>query len=573
MNILGFSYWGGGADAHDSSAAIVSNGRIVAAAEEERFTRRKHDGAFPRNAIDYCLNAAGLTMRDIDAVAFPDKPYRSGPDSPIAEMDPSFIEDLRRAGRAGARTLLHKRLFEGLNRVGLAFNVGMDPAFESGFETFRGIYGMLPPLKFYGHHQSHAAATFYTSGFQSATVITADNVGGPYSTVVWNADENGLQAVRAEGASNSLGAYYHHCTRYVGLGDYGEGKMMGLAPYGEPSTYAREFASVLDTDTAEWFRYDRRSLESELGLSARGSEPILEGPWRDLAAAAQAALERAIQKIVRYAIETTGKRQVCLAGGVMMNCASNGALLASRLPIDRAWAFPAAGDAGLAVGAALLCAREMGDTPEQVDNAYWGPGYDENAILSVLNGRSDIRFRVPEDQSRELAIALSEGKVIGWFQGRMEFGPRALGARSILADPRSVAVRDRVNRIKSREMWRPLAPAVLEERYSDYFEISQPSPFMLFATTVRESKRDQVPAIVHVDGSARPQTVNRSQNPQYYDLIRSFETITGVPIVLNTSFNSASEPIVCTPANALDTFLGSDLDLLAIGPFVVEKVR
>jgi carbamoyltransferase len=568
--VLGFTFWSG---SHDSSAAIVRDGALVAAAEEERFTRKKHDGSLPFNAIDYCLREAGVTLQDVDAIAFPDLPYRSGPHSQLAEASRESVAELVRSGRMRRRTLVHKRALGIALELGLARDRGMNPLVAQAFDALAKRYGSLPPIRFYGHHLSHAAAAYLTSGFDEAAIATLDGRGGALSAATWRANGDQVHQLADEPYSNSLGWFYRDCTRYAGLGDFGEGKLMGLAPYGNASAQLPAVNQLLDTVDSRWFRYKASPRGALIDFPQRTNEDVLDGPWRDFAAATQHALERGYEKAVRSAIGESHSRNLCVGGGVAMNCSANGRLLASRIA-ERLWLFPASGDAGLSVGAALLASRDLGAaTGTRIDSPYWGPDFVEDDCRHALSETAGISFLRSDNVSVDAATLIASGDVIGWFQGRMELGPRALGNRSILADPRSVHMRDKANRIKRREHWRPLAPSVLAERTLDWFEMVPPNAFMLFAVQARPITRQRAPAIVHVDGSARPQPVSRQLNERYYDLIAAFERITDVPIVLNTSFNDAGEPIVCTPDDAIRTFLKTDLDALVLGPFIARKLR
>jgi carbamoyltransferase len=568
--ILGFSFWKG---SHDSSAAIVQDGKLIAAAEEERFSRVKHDGRVPFGAIEYCLRAAGIEMKDVDWIAYPDRPFRTGPNSQIAEMKSETLESMVREGKARRRSVLHKKALDIATRIGIAPDAGMHPMVAAGFEQLEARYGKLPPVKYYGHHLAHAAAAYLTSGFDEAAVITMDGRGGPLSAATFHARDTNIETLDEEPYTNSLGWFYRDCTRYAGLGDFGEGKLMGLAPYGNAASGLPAVSPLIDTVDSKWFRYKSVPTEELTGFPRRVDEDVLSGPYADFAAATQHELERGYGRAVRSATGRTHSRRICVGGGVALNCSANGRLLASSIADDM-WVFPASGDAGLSVGAALLCARDAGELKcERIDSPYYGPEFSESEIESVLASATGIEYTKPEKMEAEVARRIAAGGIVGWFQGRMELGPRALGNRSILADPRTVAMRDKVNRVKGREMWRPLAPSVIAERAGEYFEIVPPNAFMLFATQVTDLTRDTAPAIVHVDGSARPQPVTAELNPRFYTLISLFASLTGVPILLNTSFNAAGEPIVCTPADALRTFLSTGLDLLAIGPFVVTKSR
>lgn len=567
MIALGFSFWRG---SHDSSAALVRDGRLIAAAEEERFTRVKHDGSVPLNAIAYCLRAGGLTMPDVDIIVYPDRPFRWGPNSQLAEMQWGTLRAMIRSGHARHRSLLHKAVAGIGSSMGLVRDAGINPMVAEGFDLLHRTYGDLPKIRFYGHHLSHAAAAYLTSGFEEAAVVTLDGRGGPLSGATWKAKGGRLDRTGEQPYTNSLGWFYRDCTRYAGLGDFGEGKLMGLAPYGRAAAMRTQLAGILDTGGHEWFTYKELPSEARLGFPPRGAEDILSGPYSDFAAATQESLERAYEAAVGSAARGNVPK-LCVGGGVAMNCTANGRLLRLAAAED-IWIFPASGDAGLSVGAALLAARDAGELiRERQESPYWGPGFSDDECEHVLAREPAIEFTRPNDLSRTVAAALAGGKIAGWFQGRMELGPRALGNRSILADPRTVAMRDKVNLVKGREKWRPLAPSILAERTSEYFEEVPPNAFMLFAVQTKQVTRDSAPAIVHVDGSARPQPVSRELNRPYYDLIAAFEAATGVPILLNTSFNAAGEPIVCSPADAMRTFLATGLDVLVLGPFVATK--
>lgn len=571
MNVLGLTHF---LDCHDSAAALVCEGTLVAAAEEERFTRKKHDGSFPFNSIEYCLREAGLSMGQVDAIAWPVKPFRSGRDSIVAETHPECLLELVRRGELRYRTLLHKRALEWLMRTGIPVpNLGLDGTIRAGIELLRQRYGPLPRIRFYGHHFSHAAAAYYSSGQGRAAIVTADGRGASQSTATCQGRGACIRPMSAASYLNSLGFFYSSCTRYLGLGEFGHGKLMGLASYGDKDALADRVRTLLDPGAQPWYRCAAFPSEARLGFPPRRGESILNAPYPDFAAAAQDALEQALLRVVRSAIREAGADSVCLGGGVTLNCSFNGKLLSSGLA-SSVWLFPAAGDAGLSVGAALACSIEAGmRRPNRVPHAYWGPEFRVSECELVLRSDPRIEYRRSRDLAGEVAEALAAGEVVGWFQGRMELGPRALGNRSILADPRRVDMRDRVNSLKGRELWRPLAPAVPAGDASSFFLMEGASPFMLFAVQVRPEKRALIPAVVHVDGTARPQTVDPSQNPLLCALLAAFCRRTGVPILLNTSFNAAGEPIVCTPRNAVDSFVDMDLDLLALGPWIVRRRR
>jgi carbamoyltransferase len=570
MIALSFSYWNG---SHDAAAAIVVDGRIVAAAEEERFSREKHDGKIPVGAMRYCLAAAGVEMRDVDVLAYPDRPFRTGRDSQLAEMTWPSLRALVRAGGARNRSLLHKGVLELVARSRIPINAGMNAKVSSGFARLREEFGELPRVRYFGHHLAHAAATAFTSGFDKAAVATIDGRGGPFSSVIWSARRSELRLHAAQPYTNSLGWFYRDVTRFVGLGDFGEGKLMGLAPYGSVPQAENRVRRMISTGGDSWYRYQAKPTADIAGFSRRNGQPVTSSPYRDFAAASQQTLEEAAAAIARDAVDAAGSRNLCLGGGVALNCSANGRLLAAGIA-DDIWVFPAAGDAGLPVGAALLAARDAGQLiTERLSAPYLGPGFSDQEIERALRGEDSIQVRRCVDVHVAAAELLSRGSIIGWFQGRMELGPRALGNRSILADPRNAQVRDRVNDIKGREKWRPLAPAVLAERADDFFTARPPNDFMLFAVQATPKCRAEAPAVVHVDLSARPQLVRRETNAPLHALISAFDALAGVPILLNTSFNRAGEPIVCSPADALRTFLDSTLDALVMGPFLITRCQ
>jgi len=577
MIVLGIS---GDQDTHDTSAAIVCNGVLVAAAEEERFSRSKHETRFPLAAIDFCLRAAGLRMDQVHAIAFPDKPFRSGCDSYLAEMDRNIVWRLWTERQIRFRRVAHKHLLDACLFTGIRFNWGMNPGTAARLALLRQHYHAVPPIRFYDHHLAHAAAAYFTSGWDEAAVITMDWSGGPYATVVWRATGPRIVRLRAEPESNSLGKFYSDCTLFLGLShvpegetvptDFAEGKTMGLAPYGNKDA-APACSALLEVSNSHWYRYLRQPSQAALGFPPGKREYALDRPYRNFAAAAQRALEQAVQRVVRSAVDACGTRALCLGGGVSLNCSANGMLRDAGVA-SSIWVFPGSGDAGISVGAALLCAAELGERPRhQLSTADLGPEYSSEECEAALKREPGVEYRRAVNVALDVAQCLAAGQIVGWFQGRMEFGPRALGNRSILADPGSVEIRDRVNRIKGREMWRPLAPVVTAERAGDFFESAADNPFMLFRTYVKPCQRGRIPAVVHVDGSARPETVTRYQNPLLYDLLLAFERYAGVPVLLNTSFNAAGDPIVCSPGDAISTFLKTELNLLVLGEFLVIR--
>ena len=600
MRILGIS-----AFYHDSAAALVDGGRIVAAAQEERFTRRKNDAGYPQHAIDYCLQQAGITPAEVDRVVFYDKPFLK-----FERLLETYVAVAPRGFRSFAMALplwVKEKLFQKdlLRRRLKAAAPGVDWQHR---------------LLFAEHHQSHAASAFYPSPFRDAVVLTMDGVGEWATTSVGIGHGSELEMVREIHFPHSLGLFYSAFTYHTGFKvNEGEYKMMGLAPYGKPKYVPAILDNLIDLKDDGSFRLNMDYFDycGGLKMTGRRFDALFDGPPRsadapltrremDLAASAQAVLEEAVLRLTRALRAETGIPYLCLAGGVALNCVANGKILRDG-HFDDLWIQPAAGDAGGALGAALLASHRLFDEPrhamqlreqeaglDAMQGAYLGPEFSGDEIRRVLDA-AGADYRVLSD--RELidaaADALADGKAVGWFQGRMEFGPRALGSRSILADARSPTVQRTLNlQVKSRESFRPFAPSVLRPKVSDWFELDADSPYMLLVAGVRDDKRhpppandagrldgvervneirSDIPAVTHVDYSARVQTVHRDTNPQYYALIEAFEARTGCPVIVNTSFNVNEEPIVCTPLDAYNCFVGTDIDCLAIGNFFLDK--
>ncbi len=587
MIILGINAYHGNA-----SASVVCDGRLMAAAEEERFNRVKYAAGFPAAAVRYCLREAGVSIAEVDHIAVPRNPWsRLASKALYALRLPRFALDRSKA-------LVR---FAGI-REELARACEMDPA---------RITARLHRVE---HHRAHLASSFFVSPFEEAAVLSADGLGDFASTMWATGRSNRLEVHGAVEFPHSLGLYYTAVSQYLGFWKYGdEYKVMGLAAYGEP-TYLDEFRRIVrngvETGAAgrgllapggrrpfalglEYFVHHRdgpdmtwrdagrtpvlsrlfsHDLAALLGPAREGGAP-LERRHRDVAATLQARLEEVYLGLLNALHARTGLRALCLAGGVAFNCVANGKIF-DRTPFGEVYVQPAAGDAGLAVGAAYYVYHQVLGLPRifVMDHAYWGPGYGQAAIRQALD-RAGLRYReLPEEVlCREAAGHVAGGRIVGWFQGRMEWGPRALGNRSIVVDPRRPEMKDVLNRrIKHREPFRPFAPSVLEDATGEYFERAYPSPFMILAYPVRPEKRAVIPAPTHVDGTGRLQTVSQKTNPRYWRLIKEFERLTGVPVVLNTSFNE-NEPIVCTPEEAVDCFLRTEMDVLAIGDFLAEK--
>ncbi len=562
----------------------MRDGVLVAAAQEERFTRRKHDASFPRHAITYCLEVGGIQGKDLDAVAYYDKPF-----------------------------LTFERLLEtyvGYAPKGLpSFLKAMPLWLKKKLwipEQIRKELGYEGMLVFPEHHESHAASAFFPSPFDRAAVITTDGV-GEWATTTYGMGEGAVLRLMAEiHFPHSLGLLYSAVTAFCGFRvNSGEYKLMGLAPYGEPA-YAgviRDELIDLKADGSyrlnmDYFTYPAglrmtgRRFARLFGGSARQPETALTQREMNLASSIQLIIEEAVITLARHVKRVTGARNLCMAGGVALNCVANGKLMRSGL-FDRLWIQPAAGDAGGAVGAAFMAwhmAHKQRRSPRQPDamhGSYLGPAYSDEEIAAMLEARCVSHEKLDEDElCKRVAGLLAEGKVVGWFQGRMEFGPRALGARSILADPRGRDMQHQLNlKVKFRESFRPFAPSVPAEAAKAYFDIDVVSPYMLLVVGVRYAScsgegldrlrhiRSPVPAVTHIDGSARVHTVDVSVNPRFWRLLRVFESMTDCPVLVNTSFNVRGEPIVCTPSDAYRCFMRTHLDALAIGPYLVQKAE
>jgi carbamoyltransferase len=591
MRILGIS-----AFYHDSAAALIENGRIVAAAQEERFTRRKHDAAFPHSAIAYCLAEAGVAADDFDHVVFYDKPFLK-----FERLLETYIAMAPRGFRSFKMSIplwLREKLFQ---KNLLRDELGK---FSGDFDKGR--------LLFCEHHLSHAASAFYPSPFDNAAVLTMDGVGEWATTSAAIGHGNRLEITQEIHFPHSLGLLYSALTYYTGFKvNSGEYKVMGLAPYGEPKYVQLILDHLIDLKPDGSFRLDMSYFDyctgftmtndrfAELfGEPVRGPDQLLTPFHMDVAASLQSVLDEAVLRLTRSLAKQTGSRNLCLAGGVALNCVANGKVLRDG-SFDRIWIQPAAGDAGGAVGAALAAYHLYKDQPRKTDGAdgmsgsYLGPGFPQAEIEWRLTAAGAKFAVLGEDEMIEAtAQALAGQKAVGWFQGRMEFGPRSLGARSILGDPRSPAMQKNLNlKVKYRESFRPFAPAVLREDVSEWFELAADSPYMLLVADVRQDKRrhmtadqqalfgidklnvsrSEIPAVTHVDYSARIQTVHSDTNPLFHKLLGRFKALTGCPILVNTSFNVRGEPIVCTPEDAFRCFMGNELDVLVIGNCVLQK--
>jgi carbamoyltransferase len=575
MNIL--SYFTG----IDPAAALIRNGRVVAYIEEERLIRFKHaPNMFPARSVQSCLQLSGLTLADIDLVVYGWDAPRYGRGD-MAE----FYDKVNRCYPPDEGTRhWQRRCIDLLSPVSLRRSLELNLGSSLGIRSEE-----IPSLQFYPHHRTHAAAAFYLSPYAEALVLTIDGSGDSDCTTVWHGKGVHLEPLCRIEIPHSLGWFYAAMTEYLGFRAYdGEYKVMGLAAYGrENPHYRAKLRQVVRTGPKGWdYEVDPRYIHhgahsfSErftddfvelLGVRPRQGRQPLEPFHEDLAYEAQNLLEETVLRMVTHWAAVTGLRSLCIGGGVGLNVKMNSRIYREGL-FDRIFPFPIPNDSGLAIGAAIaVWTDRFGRRPEPIDHVYWGPWYTDEAIELQLQA-CGVRYTKCDDIAETAADLLADGKVIGWYQGRLEGGPRALGGRSILADPRTVKMRDRVNAaIKFREYWRPFCPSITEESASRYLKKPCQAPFMILAFEATDEARHTVPAVVHVDGSMRAQTVTAAANPRYYRLLHAFEARTGVPCLLNTSFNVKGEAIVCTPRDALRTFWSTGLDALAIGACLVEK--
>jgi carbamoyltransferase len=597
VRILGIS-----AFYHDSAACLVDDGRVVAAAQEERFTRKKHDASFPHNAARYCLEAGGIGIGEIDHVAFYDKPFLKF--ERLLETYLAFAPRGFRSFRMAMPLWLKEKLFQKI-------------LLRDELEKLGPGIDIEKQLLFAEHHQSHAASAFFASPFAEAAVLTMDGVGEWTTTSAGVGRGNRLEILKELHFPHSLGLLYSALTYHLGFKvNSGEYKVMGLAPYGEPKHVDLFFDHLIDLKPDGTFRLDmdyfdyctgltmtNGNFDRLFGASPRKADELLTQRHMDVAASLQKVTEEVMLRLARSLARETGARNLCLAGGVALNCVGNGKLLRDGA-FERIWIQPAAGDAGGAVGAALAAYHLYAGKPRHANGgnghdamagSYLGPSFPQDEIEQRL-AAAGAAFERCEDAAliARTVDGLVAGNAVGWFQGRMEFGPRALGARSIIADPRSRDMQKTLNlRVKYRESFRPFAPAVLREDVADWFELDEDSPYMLLVADVVKRRRRQmtneeqslfgidklnvprsdIPAVTHVDYSARVQTVHRDTNPRFHNLLSAFKARTGCPVLVNTSFNVRGEPIVCTPEDAFRCFMGSEVELLVAGNCILRKER
>ena len=580
---------------HDSAAALVVDGKIAAAAQEERFTRKKHDPDFPIHAIDYCLEETGLSPETIDYVGFYDKPFLKF--ERLLETYLSFAPAGFRSFTLAMPLWLRQKL-----RLPREMNRGLRKGYQKRYV-------------FCEHHESHAASAFFPCPFEEAAILTMDGVGEWATTTMGSGRGNRIELSHELRFPHSLGLLYSAFTYFTGFRvNSGEYKLMGLAPYGEPRYVDLILEKLVDLKEDGSFRMDlsyfnycqgltmtSRKFDRLFGRPPRQPETPLTESDMDLAASIQKVTEEIMLRSASHLHDLTGHKNLCLAGGVALNCVGNGRIQREG-PFDNVWIQPAAGDAGGALGVALLIWHQLLDKPRQADRpdsqmgSLLGPRFGDEQIRQALSQAGAVYHHFPDEDElcSQVAELLDSQQVVGWMQGRMEFGPRALGSRSIIGDARDQEMQTVMNvKIKFRESFRPFAPSVLEERAAEHFEMKteQPSPYMLLVAPIQPSQRlqpgenasqlkglqklkgnrSQLPAITHVDYSARVQTVDETRNPRYHKLIRAFEQKTGCPVIINTSFNVRGEPIVCTPAEAYHCFMGTHMDVLVVGNFLLHK--
>src|SRR4051812_4573206 len=561
---------------HDSSACLIRDGQLLAAAEEERFTQIKHGKRpipfsayeLPFHAIDYCLKTGGIHLKDVDHIAYSFDPYlllgeekgkpkieiplepgmEAGPSKWTSPWDPLFLSSI-------------------VNAPGQLVD-GYPHHLQ---QRFREVKADQLKWHFVEHHIAHAASAYYPSPFDHAAVATLDGRGEIATTSYNVGNANELIRIGQVNMPHSLGLLYERVTSYLGfLHSSDEYKVMALASYGKPE-FVKDFRNMIHLTGDGQYTIDNVQLEDLFGTSRTKNDPFTSHHF-NIAHSLQLVLEETVLELMHWLHQATGEENLCLAGGVALNCVLN-ARIRDKGPFKNIWVQPAAGDAGTSLGAAIwvdVNEHKEGNRNYQMPHAYWGPDYTDEEIEKFLQWAKGP-FRKLKDVAEETADILMQDKIIGWFQGRMEFGPRALGSRSILASPINASMQARLNEVKDGEDFRRVAPAVMEEDAHAWFEDAGASPFMLFVHNVKADKADRIPAVRHVDGTARIQTVNRQQHPLYHDLLSEFKKITGVPVLVNTSFNTRGEPIVCTPRDAIECFWTSPFDALVINSFLLEK--
>lgn len=570
MNILGLSF-----HSYDTSACLFKGNRLVAFAEEERFRRIKHAvQLFPIHALTYCLKQGGLTLKDIDYISFGFDAEKHN-NGYMRRFYDSIAYEKDEATKAWE---LHNIALFSDNNIKEYIRINLLKA---------GITFPVPSVECYSHHLSHAASSFYCSGFNEAIALTIDGSGDDHAAVLWRCKGDEIKEIKSIQIPNSLGWLYASITEFLGFNaNNGEGKVMGLAPYGKAvDDVENAFDDMVQLRKGEYtvnpynifygaHSYNKRFTDRMvdlLPLPPKDNTKDLFSGYQNIAFTLQDRLEKAVVSLVDFMVEKTGIKNLCLSGGVALNCKANGKIW-SHCKLDNIFIQPISSDAGVSLGSALLCLKEHGISPHiPFTTSYLGPEYGNDEIKKVLDSNK-LRYKKLKNAPRTAAELLHDGKIIGWFQGRMEAGPRALGGRSILANPLEAGVKDKVNNeVKFRHPWRPFCPSILHEKADEFFENSYFHPFMILAFDVKKGKIGKIPAVVHVDGTARPQMIRKEDNEKYYELIRNFGELTGAPVVLNTSFNVKGEPIVCSPLDGIRCFYGTGMDCLIIGDFLLTK--
>ena len=561
---------------HDSAACILKDGILLAAAEDERFTHIKHGKRpvpfstweLPFHAIDYCLKVAGVNLNDVDHVAYSFDPFLLLGDN--YSQQPSIEIPLNPGG------LQNKDWLNPWDPLFLSSIVNAPSQLVDGYphhlqRRFKGAKTSDFQWHFVEHHIAHAASAFHPSPFTNAAVLTLDGRGELATTTYNIGKENDLQRIGQVNMPHSLGLLYERVTTYLGfLHSSDEYKVMALASYGKPE-FVSDFREMINISSNGQYTIENERFEERFGPTRLRHEEFTSHHF-NIAHSLQLVLEETVLELVSWLHKETGEKNLCMAGGVALNCVLN-ARIRDKSAFENVWVQPAAGDSGTALGAAQwVDAKERKSSGKDfhMEHAYWGPDYSDEEIEKFLNW-AKVPYKRLSNIAEETAEILAQDKIIGWYQGRMEYGPRALGSRSILASPISPEMQARLNEVKDREDFRPVAPVVLEEDAGEWFNNAEYSPFMLFIYDVRPEKADLIPAVRHVDGTARIQTINRDQHPHYYDLLKAFKEKTGVPVLVNTSFNNLGKPIVCSPRDAVECFWTSPFDALIIGSFLIEK--
>lgn len=562
MYILGLNYPG-----HDTAAALVKDGKLICAVEEERLSRRKHTKEFPEMAIKFCLEKEKISINDLDAIVIGIIPWRM-------YTDKFIFHTLRYFPKSLALAFQERHYYK--------------PYFEAEKEV-RKITGFKNKIKFINHHDAHMASSYYLSPFNHSAIMSIDGLGEYESTVCGVGEGNRIMRRYKKYFPHSIGLLYAAVTHYLGFRfNSDEGKVMGLAPYGDPSVYYEQFKDILKLKPNGNYQLNLKYFSFPFKRDRWVSDEFIRvfGPMRekdeeltqkhkDIAAALQLILEEGVIHIANHLYKLTKIENICLAGGVALNCVANGKIM-KETPFKNVFVQPAAGDAGVAIGAALHyyytdIKYGNGAPHPHLKSTYLGPEFSEEACLSAVNKRG-LKYKHSEDITGDAAKLLADGKILGWFQGATEFGPRALGNRSIITAPYPAEMKDVLNsKVKHREGFRPFAPSVLYEKCAEYFDCDFESPYMLLVYNVHPQKIEKVAATAHVDGTGRVQTVTKDSNPLYYDLIRKFGEITGTPLILNTSFNVRGEPIVCTPENAINCFMSTKMDYLVLRDLLISK--